>query len=88
MLSSLMTRPPKLYGCHPEQSEGSAFLLVSVCPSLHPSPRFFVVPASFPILVLFVFNSLRTLLQLGGGGGWAPIFQTSANESKNETQRH
>jgi hypothetical protein len=35
----------------------------------HP-PLFLSPKPRFPILVPFVFNRLRTLLQLGGGGGW------------------
>ena len=67
MLSFPMTRPPNLpttiYGCPPEQSEGSASFPVSTCPPLPLSPRFLSSRAPFPILVPFVFNSLRTLLQ-------------------------
>jgi hypothetical protein len=31
----------------------------------------------FPFFRPFVFNRLRTLLQLGGGGGWGPHFHYS-----------
>ena len=64
---------PALNGCHPDRREGSAFSSLTAPRSLHFPLHFplhflsFMAP--FPILVPYVFNNLRTLLQLGGRGG-------------------
>ena len=72
MLSFSMNPPlqphPALNGCHPDRREGSAFSSLTAPRSLHFPLHFLSFMAPFPILVPFVFNSLRTLLQLGGRG--------------------
>jgi len=78
-MNPLLQPHPALNGCHPDRREacpprrGSAFSSLTARRSLHFPLHFplhflsFMAP--FPILVPFVFNSLRTLLQLGGRGG-------------------
>jgi hypothetical protein len=59
---------PALNGCHPDRREGSAFSSLTTRRSLHFPWHFLSFHAPFPILVPFVFISLRTLLHLGGRG--------------------
>ena len=63
-----------LHPCLPDRREGSAFPSPGLRPLLPLEPRFLLPSAPFPILVPFVFNHLRTLLQLSGGGGYQAIF--------------
>jgi hypothetical protein len=66
---------PALNGCHPDRREacpprrGSAFSSLFTRRSLLFPLHFLSFTAPFPVLVLFVFNSLRTLLHLRGRGG-------------------